>query len=245
MYGYVYLTENLVNHKKYIGRHKSELFDTWYVGSGVRLRKAVEKYGKSNFVTTILCECDSEEELNSKEIEFIDKYNAVTDENFYNISKGGELFTDGLVHMYNEQLDDIIRIDPSNVEQYEKIGYTKGTRPHSQEQIEHYKQGKKDLIPITDDIKTIYIHISELPKYEILGFRRGRDKAARPNQKSENRKWVNKNGKSLMVKQDDLEKYLNDGYSLGRVKFSHFNRIAPPYNKGKKMIEVDGHRKYV
>ena len=245
MYGYVYLTENLINHKKYIGRHKSKQFDTWYVGSGVKLNKAIEKYGRSNFNTIILCTCETEEELNAKEIEFIDKYNAVADDNFYNISRGGNLFTDGLVHMYNEQLDDIIRIDPSNIEFYENIGYVRGTRPHNAEQIEHYKQGKKDLIPITDGDKTIYIPKLELSKYESMGFRRGRHKATRPNQKSENRKWLNKNGKSIMVKYEDVQKYLDNGYVLGRAKFSHFNKIAPPSNKGKKMIIVDGHRKYV
>lgn len=32
MYGYIYITENLVNHKKYIGQHKSNKFDEYYKG---------------------------------------------------------------------------------------------------------------------------------------------------------------------------------------------------------------------
>lgn len=34
MYGYIYLTTNLINGKKYIGKHKSLTFDDSYFGSG-------------------------------------------------------------------------------------------------------------------------------------------------------------------------------------------------------------------
>lgn len=90
MYGYVYLTENLINHRKYIGQHKSKRFDENYKGSGVLLRRAVEKYGWENFDCKILRECDTREELNSAEKELIEVYNAIADPTFYNIAKGGE-----------------------------------------------------------------------------------------------------------------------------------------------------------
>lgn len=63
MYGYIYLTENLINGKKYIGQHRCTEFDTKYYGSGVLLSKAIQKYGKEHFKVTVLCECFSEEEL--------------------------------------------------------------------------------------------------------------------------------------------------------------------------------------
>ena len=50
MIGYVYLTTNLINNKKYIGRRTSEVFlDTKYLGSGIHLLNAVKKYGKENY----------------------------------------------------------------------------------------------------------------------------------------------------------------------------------------------------
>lgn len=45
MFGYVYLTENLINGKCYIGRHHSTEFDTKYKGTGILLKQAFKKYG--------------------------------------------------------------------------------------------------------------------------------------------------------------------------------------------------------
>lgn len=89
MYGYVYLTTNLVNGKKYIGQHRSDGFDSKYYGSGVLFVKALDKYGKSNFDRIILAKCDSEEELNFDERRLIAEYDAVNSPYFYNISDGG------------------------------------------------------------------------------------------------------------------------------------------------------------
>ena len=46
MFGYIYKTTNLINNKIYIGQHKSEKFEpNKYIGSGVVLLKAINKYG--------------------------------------------------------------------------------------------------------------------------------------------------------------------------------------------------------
>lgn len=45
MYGYIYITTNLTNNKKYIGKHASSKFDENYKGSGKRLWNAINKYG--------------------------------------------------------------------------------------------------------------------------------------------------------------------------------------------------------
>lgn len=89
MYGYVYITTNLLNGKKYIGQHKAITFDNKYIGSGIYLSKAIAKYGRTNFICEILESCDTKDELDEKEIYWIGKFNAVESENFYNISIGG------------------------------------------------------------------------------------------------------------------------------------------------------------
>lgn len=92
MFGYIYLTTNLVNGKKYIGKHKfsGPGIDKKYLGSGSSLQKAIKKYGSENFKTEILETCDSVDELNEREKFWINLFNASEDNNFYNIAFGGD-----------------------------------------------------------------------------------------------------------------------------------------------------------
>lgn len=92
MYGFIYLTTNTINGKKYIGKRKLKNTekDCTYLGSGKALRNAIKKYGRDNFSREILCECFSEEELNVKEKLLIEKYNAVNSDDFYNMIQGGK-----------------------------------------------------------------------------------------------------------------------------------------------------------
>jgi hypothetical protein len=85
MYGYVYLTTNLINGKKYIGLHKSNKFDESYYGSGKLLKRALVKYGKENFTIEILQQCDSYDELILAELHHIDRHNAKHSDRYYNI----------------------------------------------------------------------------------------------------------------------------------------------------------------
>lgn len=90
MYGYIYLTINTVNGKKYIGKHKGDKLDPKYKGSGTIISKAISKYGFNKFTCEIIDCADSIEELNEKEKHWIQKYNAVLDKNFYNLVTGGD-----------------------------------------------------------------------------------------------------------------------------------------------------------
>lgn len=92
IYGYIYITVNLINSKKYIGKHtwSNPYLDENYLGSGVAFKKALEKYGVSSFRTEILDWAESERELNELEKMYIAEYNAADSSEFYNISPGGD-----------------------------------------------------------------------------------------------------------------------------------------------------------
>lgn len=93
MYGYIYLTTNLINNKIYIGKHHYENFDmidTTYYGSGKLLRKSIKKYGKENFEVKLLEWCETLEQLNKREIYWIEYYNSRDKNIGYNICTGGE-----------------------------------------------------------------------------------------------------------------------------------------------------------
>lgn len=89
MVGYVYITTNNINNKRYIGQHRSCTFNPNYLGSGILINRAIQKYGKDSFNCEILQECSSFEELDVAEIYWINYFNADLSSDFYNLAKGG------------------------------------------------------------------------------------------------------------------------------------------------------------
>ena len=100
-YGFVYLIENLLNGRKYIGRKyltkagyktvkgkrkkirvESDCDD--YYGSSSALKEDIDQYGKDNFRRTILRLCKSRGECNYFETKYIFDHDAILDPNFYN-----------------------------------------------------------------------------------------------------------------------------------------------------------------
>lgn len=92
MYGFIYVTTNHINNKKYIGQKKYDKRGNWkkYIGSGVVLKQAIKKYGIENFSKEIIEECETKEELNAREKYWISYYDAVKSYGYYNIAAGGD-----------------------------------------------------------------------------------------------------------------------------------------------------------
>ena len=85
----IYKTTNLINNKIYIGAHKTKNKDDKYMGSGVAISKAFEKYGKENFKKEILHLLNSEEEMYLKEKEIVNEEFIKLNTN-YNLKLGGD-----------------------------------------------------------------------------------------------------------------------------------------------------------
>lgn len=128
MYGYIYLTTNLLNNKKYIGKHTNKTFNSKYLGSGYLLKQAVKKYGRENFKCELLEECCDKIHLNNREIYWIKYYNACNDPMYYNIAKGGDgglntnkiLINNGKVNKY---------INENDLDNFIDIGWVLGLKP--------------------------------------------------------------------------------------------------------------------
>lgn len=92
MYGFIYITTNHINGKRYIGQKKYDKNGNWkkYLGSGVHLKRAIKKYGKEHFSKEIIEECELKEQLDEREKYWISFYNAVNSNEFYNIASGGD-----------------------------------------------------------------------------------------------------------------------------------------------------------
>ena len=91
MFGYIYKTTNTINNKIYVGQHKTDkdCLDESYIGSGKLLLEAIAKYGREKFICEIIEWCETEEELNDREIYYIKELKSTTDFGNYNISDGG------------------------------------------------------------------------------------------------------------------------------------------------------------
>lgn len=117
---YIYKTTNLINGKVYIGKSERE-FTTEYLGSGVLLSKAIEKYGKENFKVELIEDCDTLDTLNDREKFWINEYMG---DNCYNIAEGGS----GGNTMSNHPNKKSIYSRVSNSLKGRDVGFTSGSK---------------------------------------------------------------------------------------------------------------------
>ena len=89
---YVYLITNLINGKKYIGKRtcSCNIEDDDYLGSGLNISRAVNKYGRENFKKEILKTFETADEAFAYEELLTIELNAVESEEYYNIKIGGK-----------------------------------------------------------------------------------------------------------------------------------------------------------
>ena len=94
-YGIIYSATNKINNKKYIGQTTCSLMKrkrehlTSVTQNKTSFQKAINKYGIKNFVWKIIDHAESQEELDEKEIYWIDYYNTFGHDG-YNMTTGGQ-----------------------------------------------------------------------------------------------------------------------------------------------------------
>lgn len=147
----IYLITNLINGKQYIGQHKLTKYYDYYLGSGKILKQAINKYGRENFKKEQLELCNTLEEANLKEKEYIQKFNAVNDEKFYNLTSGGQ---EGAGFLYfREQLKN----NPEKYKEFEENRITK---------LKQWQENNKDKVAELgkENIKKCHQWIKEHPE---------------------------------------------------------------------------------
>lgn len=214
MYYIVYETINLINGKLYRGCHQTDNIDDGYIGSGVLFTKAVEKYGKDNFRRTILCYCNSREEMAIKEREYIDE-KWINRHDTYNLQTGG-LNTGILCEESKKKISEAIKKHHRNGTYSDSIQRRKG-KPCSEE------QRKK----ISETLKSRYKTIVHHQKNKI-GWNRG-IKRTEP---------VWNKGLKMPPKSDEIKQRLSEHFKAKWQKQIHPRKGKDPWNKGKKGLQV-------
>lgn len=85
----IYCITNKINGKTYIGQHKTNNLNDRYMGSGIILHQAFEKYGIKNFSKSILAITETKESVNILEKFFIALYRSESKAE-YNMADGGD-----------------------------------------------------------------------------------------------------------------------------------------------------------
>ena len=238
MYGYIYVTTNLVNGKQYVGQKRSATFlAEKYLGSGVVLLKAVRKYGAATFEVELLETAESQAELDELEVKYISEYRK-QGASLYNIANGGYTTggylgntTKGKVWVNNG--NEHLMIDKSELPNYLDCGYSRGSL------------NTKNYIWITNGKETKHIPASSLPEYIEAGYERGRGGSNKmwitngienrcinisdnipegfrkgridtSSQPAKNKKYMYKDEDQLLVNPNDIDNYLARGYTLGK-----------------------------
>lgn len=219
MFGYIYLTTNLLNGKIYIGQHKSNSIDESYYGSGKYLKNAINKYGLENFNTVIIKECESKEELDFWEIFYIKEYQSQNSEIGYNITSGGYGCRD---YIFTEE-------DRKKIG--EKSRKNNLARDHSiYDAVSEKHKGNKMM---TNGTINKWVSESDINEMLEKGWKFGSCKKRNRDYKNTSGKnngmygksavkgrvwihrYINNQLERLYIKKDELDKYITNGWEYG------------------------------
>lgn len=194
MYHYFYKITNLINNHFYYGVHNTNDLDDGYMGSGVRLKRAYEKYGIENFKKEILKFFDSAEDAFNYEAEVVTE-DLVYDNNCYNLQEGGH---GGFIpniqdYILQSSLKNKVCVKYKNTQEYFLID-------------------KDKYDPKIYDTNWSGKHQSEESKHKIRETMTPKD--------SKNKfVWVNKGGVVKYLDKRKLNDYINNGWKLGRTGY--------------------------
>ena len=214
----VYKTTCLLNGKIYIGKHETDNLDDGYLGSGKLLRRAIEKYGEENFKREILFEFSSKEEMDAKEAELVNEEFLKRDD-IYNLKQGGEGGFDCInkLHLNTVGITEANKTGNNN-----KSGqcYVTGNRIKSDKAYADWFSNR-----IKSGLKTSsYVpgtsfrgkHHTEEAKRKIS--EKNKEKLLGKNNPQFGKVWIYNETlrQNRMVKQNDLDDYLKQGWKRGR-----------------------------
>ena len=230
MYGYIYKTICTENNKIYVGQKKSSKFlENKYLGSGKILKHKIDTIGADKFSVELIDTAETKQELDEKEIYWINKLNSRNPLIGYNVAEGGG----GGAHFLGHKHSDETKLHMSN----SRMGNNNGNYGN------HWKQ--------SDELRALHSKLSSGEGNGMYGKKHSEESKDKNRNSHIGKKAIsNLNSNTVkMVYPDDVEKYLSQGWVLGNIHItSHLHtdeskeKISKAL-KGKPKTEL--HRKHL
>jgi ribosomal protein S16 len=220
----VYKILNKRNSEYYIGVHITENAQDDYLGSGTRIRKSIEKYGRESFEKIILFSFDNPEDMLRKEKELVNE-ETLKDPLCLNIALGGQggwysvLTPDLRKKVYSSELQSARswynnpewrRINSDRIYEWQTRGAEKGRKKIEEMRKEGWVspgfKGKTHTEEHREKMSKIMKNAQSGDKNSQYGTC-----------------WIHSllEKRSIRIKKDELQDWLQNGWILGRkMKFS-------------------------
>ena len=206
-YHYLYKTTNLINNKFYVGMHSTSNLEDGYLGSGLRLRRSIRKYGKENFKFDILEFFEDREKLIEAEINMVNS-DLIKEELCMNIKEGG---CGGF----------------SNDEHQKKCSIAGNTK---QDELRQTDIEWNNMVILKNSIRMKNAYISGIRKkpqqFNFVCKIHSEETKEKMREKAKLRTgnknnsfgtcWIMKDDENKKIKKEELENYLNLGWIKGR-----------------------------
>ena len=198
MFYIIYKTTNLIDNKIYVGSHQTKELNDDYLGSGKYLKRAISKNGKQNFTKEILHVFDNKQDMFNKEREIVNE-EFVKDTNTYNFKIGGSGGNPGIVGAFSGK-----KHSQESIEKIRLSALAQGTTDEKRRKCSVNNWAKQDpdafrkhASRINKDIPKTDTHRNALAKAQL------------------GRKMMNNGTVSSFIKADDINEYLEKGWTLG------------------------------
>ena len=237
------MTTNKLTGLIYIGQRHSGIFlGNKYLGSGKKLKLAIDKYGEDAFEVHLIEWVDTKELMDEREIYWIAKYNTTQRDIGYNLSTGGNV---------NRRL----------------VGENNGFYGKHHNEVTRKKM-REHSPHLSGENNPMYgKHLSEAAKQKISKANSGRVKTAEEKQRrvdtmnshggfgwwitdeyrtklrmslkgrnihSKGRIWINNDVECKMVMSNELDIYLDSNWKLGRLPITEETREKLKHRKRPK-----------
>jgi hypothetical protein len=245
-FNYFYRITNIINNKFYYGVHSTNNLNDGYLGSGLRIKHAIKKYGKENFVKEELAFFNTFDEALEYESKIVVE-DLINDPDCYNLTLGGrgghkEDYVSPFLHLW--QTDEFRKRKTDEfIEMIKKIKEDGKFKCWPRFTGKHHTTKTKRIIGDKNSIKQSGVNNSQYGSFWItngIESKKINFKDDIPEGWKKGRK-MNKSNSSIMsnhigsivihnntlrlnktIPKNELEKYNSEGWKRGRI--SEFKR---------------------